>query len=238
MIIDGESSRGCPSQRESDTALAPKHRPRDGILWWPVFALKLPAVPMHSPFSLPLQYTFLPPTSAFTKTSVQQAASAMEPTAQVAADSAINSYYSQLRALADEFPRFISKLHPYTFWLDRPDMEFSIIPWNTPMISTTPSNFAWALLYAREQGGYGAGSGTWLGDDAAEAFLSTSHIPIVQRDLPDRDGCICWIRVPFVSFVTFLMLFELEYMIINEPVSLWRDELHDELLGWSKMTDS
>lgn len=34
------------------------------------------------------------------------------------------------------------------------------------------------------------------------------------------------------------MLFELEYMITNEPVSLWRDELHDELLGWSKMTDS
>lgn len=39
-------------------------------------------------------------------------------------------------------------------------------------------------------------------------------------------------------FFTFLMLFELEYMITNAPVSLWRDELHEELLRWFKMTDS
>lgn len=34
------------------------------------------------------------------------------------------------------------------------------------------------------------------------------------------------------------MLFELEYMITNAPVSLWRDKLHEELLRWFKMTDS
>lgn len=84
----------------------------------------------------------------------------MEPTAQMVTDCATNSYYSQLNALADEFPRFISKLRPYTFRFDRPDMEFSIIPWNSPMISTTPSNFARALLYARQQGGHGPGGGT------------------------------------------------------------------------------
>lgn len=162
----------------------------------------------------------------------------MEPTARTASESATKSYHSQLRALADEFPRFISKLRAYTFWLDRPDMVFSIIPWNTPMISATPSLFAWALMYARETGGHGPGGGTWLGNDTAEAFLSSNHIPIVQRDLPDRDGCICWIRVPLVSFFTFLMLFELEYMITNAPVSLWRDKLHEELLRWFKMTDS
>lgn len=180
---------------------------------------ELPAVPMNSPFLPPLQYTLYPPPpprSAFTRASVQQAASAMEPKAQRASDTITNRYLSQLLAIEQGFPFHNAKLCQYTFWLHRPDMEFTIIPWPTPMVATTPTNFAWALMYARQTGGQGAWDGiTWLLHDDAQAFLLTNNIVIAQLDLPNREGINCWIRVRVDKFVMSLMQFETQYRMAN-----------------------
>jgi hypothetical protein len=182
-----------------------------------VFALKTVAVTTDAPLPLPLHYTFSPPASTFTQTSVQKAVSAMEPAAQMTADSPTHSSDSLLRLLTENLPFYLGKLRNYGFSIDEPDMELSIIPWSTPMISATPIKFAEALLYAKEYGGLG-GYGRDLDHDAAQDLLVANRIIPVQCDLPDREGINCWIRVPLELFVTSLIEFEVEHMMANVPV--------------------
>jgi len=141
----------------------------------------------------------------------------MEPTAQTTADSITNSSDPLLRPLTETLPFYLDKLRNYGFSVDDLDMELSIIPWSTPMISATPTKFAEALLYAKEYGGLG-GFGRDLDHHAAQALLIANRVAPVQRDLPNREGINCWIRVPLESFVTSLIEFEMEHMMANVPV--------------------